>query len=432
MNQFEDMREMIRKEIQSINALEERVIFKRLMEDVFLSLYETNERMYNDLENRVQDELAYDVNKYLIKTGVIERRYFDVSHHLMAPMYESDLDKKTYMIADIINAIESKKDFTLMSVLLRCDFIQIQDIWNNDIEFEGTLETDKTKKKCNIKVKLHQNDKYLKKIGYLYKLFIKNGIPWQTINAPYLYKIADVVITELPDGIAQDDSVKRIEINFEKFNQVICHDLIPIWNIQKLTLNSVGFPVPCEDHKNFEHSISIDEYGTQHVYLAEDNLEIQSISQREERLMIISEVSVAQKWDIYMIRNSEDSKIDRYTYPIMQNGRAENFSEKFQRRWNQSIKTRAELARFIKGFGLEWYVTYQDCKIIDQFDMKVETYSMNPFIEDEVRDTRAQKKLLLQFRAGEGDSWLQRDVASFLVTEVQRIYPEYECGGIIV
>lgn len=46
MNQFEDMREMIRKEIQSINALEERVIFKRLMEDVFLSLYETNERMY--------------------------------------------------------------------------------------------------------------------------------------------------------------------------------------------------------------------------------------------------------------------------------------------------------------------------------------------------------------------------------------------------
>lgn len=257
-------------------------------------------------------------------------------------------------------------------------------------------------------------------------------VPWQTINAPYLYKIADVVITELPDGIAQDDSVKRIEINFEKFNQVICHDLIPIWNIQKLTLNSVGFPVPCEDHKNFEHSISIDEYGTQHVYLAEDNLEIQSISQREERLMIISEVSVAQKWDIYMIRNSEDSKIDRYTYPIMQNGRAENFSEKFQRRWNQSIKTRAELARFIKGFGLEWYVTYQDCKIIDQFDMKVETYSMNPFIEDEVRDTRAQKKLLLQFRAGEGDSWLQRDVASFLVTEVQRIYPEYECGGIIV
>lgn len=432
MNQLTDIKEMIRREIQSIRSLEERVAFKSLMENVFLALYEINEQMYSDLEKRVQDELAYDVNRYLIKTGVIEKQYFDVSHHLMAPMDETDLDDKMYTIADIADAIEEHKEFSLMSVLLRCDFIQIQDIWDNNIEFEGTLETDKSEKKWNIKVELHRNEKYLKKIGHLYQLFIKNGIPWQTINAPYLYKIADVVITKLPDGISWNDTIKRIEINFERFNQIICHDIIPIWNIQKLTLNSVGFPVPCEDHKNFEHSISIREYGTQHAYLAENNLEIQSISQREERLMIVSEVSEAKKWDIYIIKNSSDSKLDQFTYPIMQNGRIENFSEKFQKRWNQSIKTRAELARFIKGFGLEQYVVYQECKIMEQFDKRIETYSMNPFIEDEVRDTRAQKKLLLQFQAGEQEPWLQRDVASFLVSEVQRIYPEYECGGIIV
>lgn len=432
MNQLTDIKEMIRREIQSIRSLEERVEFKSLMENVFLALYEINEQMYSDLEKRVQDELAYDVNRYLIKTGVIEKQYFDVSHHLMAPMDETDLDDKMYTIADIADAIEEHKEFSLMSVLLRCDFIQIQDIWDNNIEFEGTLETDKSEKKWNIKVELHRNEKYLKKIGHLYQLFIKNGIPWQTINAPYLYKIADVVITKLPDGISWNDTIKRIEINFERFNQIICHDIIPIWNIQKLTLNSVGFPVPCEDHKNFEHSISIREYGTQHAYLAENNLEIQSISQREERLMIVSEVSEAKKWDIYIIKNSSDSKLDQFTYPIMQNGRIENFSEKFQKRWNQSIKTRAELARFIKGFGLEQYVVYQECKIMEQFDKRIETYSMNPFIEDEVRDTRAQKKLLLQFQAGEQEPWLQRDVASFLVSEVQRIYPEYECGGIIV
>ena len=86
MNQKEDMREMIRREIQSIRVIEERVAFKNLMEGVFLALYDTNEQMYSDLEKRVQDELAYDVNRYLIKTGVIERQYFDASHHLMSPM----------------------------------------------------------------------------------------------------------------------------------------------------------------------------------------------------------------------------------------------------------------------------------------------------------------------------------------------------------
>ena len=57
---------------------------------------------------------------------------------------------------------------------------------------------------------------------------------------------------------------------------------------------------------------------------------------------------------------------------------------------------------------------------------------MNPFIEDEIRDTRWQKKLLLYFQAGRREPWLQRDLASFLVSEVQRFYPEYECGGTLV
>ena len=54
---------------------------------------------------------------------------------------------------------------------------------------------------------------------------------------------------------------------------------------------------------------------------------------------------------------------------------------------------------------------------------------MNPFVEDEIRDTSAQKKLVLYFKPGAREAWLQRDAASFLVSEVQRLYPEYECGG---
>lgn len=432
MNQKEDMREMIRREIQSISAIEERVAFKNLMEEVFLALYDTNEQMYSDLEKRVQDELAYDVNRYLIKTGVIERQYFDTSHHLMSPMDDSDLHKSSYTLADIADAINKRHEFSLMKVMLRCDFMQIQDIWNHHIEFDGTLETDKSKHKWNIRVKLQQNKEYLKKIGHLYQLFMKNGIPWQTVNAPYLYKFADVVITELPDGLTLNEEIKKIEINFGNYNQVICHDLIPIWNIQRLVLDSIGFPVPCEDHINFEHLISIREYGAQHAYLAEDSMEIQSISQGKEKLLIISSVSEAKKWGIYVIRNSDDSRIDHYTYPIMQNERAETFSEKFHKKWNQSVKTKAELARFIKGFNLEQYVVYLDCDIIDQLTGNPETYSMNLFIEDEIRNTRSQKKLLLRFKPGEREPWLQRDIMSFLVSEVQRIYPEYECRGVIV
>lgn len=106
--------------------------------------------MYSGLEKRVQDELAYDVNRYLIRTGVIERQYFDASHHLMSPMDDADLHKSIH-----------------------------------------------------------------------------------------------VVLSELPEGI----------------------------NL-------------------------IREYGTQHAYLAEDNMEIRSISQGKEKLLIISSISKAKKWGI--------------------------------------------------------------------------------------------------------------------------------------
>ena len=46
MDRKEDIREMIQKEIQSISALEERVVFKDMIEGVFLSLYEKNEEIH--------------------------------------------------------------------------------------------------------------------------------------------------------------------------------------------------------------------------------------------------------------------------------------------------------------------------------------------------------------------------------------------------
>lgn len=69
------MKEIIQKEIQSISSLEERVIFKNLMEGVFLSLYDTNREMYEGLERRIKEELDYDKNRYYVKTGIVEREF---------------------------------------------------------------------------------------------------------------------------------------------------------------------------------------------------------------------------------------------------------------------------------------------------------------------------------------------------------------------
>ena len=53
-------------------------------------------------------------------------------------------------------------------------------------------------------------------------------------------------------------------------------------------------------------------------------------------------------------------------------------------------------------------------------------------MNDEIRSRKGRRRLVLLFEAGQAESWLQRDIASFLVSEVQELYPEYQCEGKIV
>ncbi|MDR2021996.1 MAG: hypothetical protein LBQ71_01800 [Hungatella sp.] len=429
MDQIEEMKAMIRDEIQSISNLEERIVFKSLMEGVFLELYETNVKMYRMLEERVMNDLAYDINRYLIRTGLMERTYLDKSHHLMSPICEEDLEMASYKIFDVREKLKTEGKFCLATVFLECDALKVGEILKNQEDFTGILRAGK---EYPVNIRLERSERYGKEIEHLYHLFMKNGIPWKTINAPYLFKMADICITGLPEEAGDGESVTNFGADFGKYNRFVHYDMIPIWNVRHLKLESVGFPIACSDHENFEHVISIRDYGTEHAYLVEEKAGIRSVRQSGDKLLVTGQVENAKKWDIYMIRSGGDHKIDRYTYPLMENLRKDGFAERFQRKMGQAVKTKGELERFIRGFGLEDFIEYQDCALKENGMEFLETYSMNFFIEDEIRDREGKKQLILYFKPKGKETWLLRDLASFISSEVQEHFPEYECGGKLV
>lgn len=429
MDQTEEVKAMIREEIQSISNLEERVVFKNLMEGVFLELYETNLRMYRMLEERVMNDLVYDINRYLIRTGLMERTYLDKSHHLMAPMCEEDLEQPVYEISDVREKLKENGKFRLTTVFLQCDALEIKEIFKNQESYTGML---KAGEEYQVSIKLEPSSRYLNEVEHLYHLFMKNGIPWKTINAPYLFKMADIFITNLPAEINDEAAVTNFGADFGIYNHYVHYDMIPIWNVCHLKLESVGFPVACSDHENYEHVISIRDYGTEHAYLVEEKAGIRSVRQSGEKLLVTGKVANSKKWDVYMIRSGMDRKIDRYTYPVMENLRKDGFAERYQGRTGQLVKTKGELERFIRGFGLEDYIEYQDCALKEKALVTQETYPMNFFMEDEIRDRKGKKQLTIYFKPKGKETWLLRDLASFITSEVQELYPEYECGGKLI
>lgn len=429
MERTEQMKTMIRNEIHSIENLKERVAFKEMMEGVFLTLYEANELMYKQLESRVVNELTYDINRYQIKTGLIEHQYLDQSHHLMSAICEDDLEQPQFNAGALREAIKVAGKVRLITVFVQCDSIELKSFFENQDSFTGLLYTEKS---YPVSVKTELNKRYLSQIEHLYHLFMKNGIPWKTINAPYLFKMVDVSITDVPTEISDHAAITKFGIDFGEYNPHIHYDMVPVWNIRRLKLDSVGFPVACGDYENYEHTISIREYGEEHAYLVEEKKGIRNIRQSGDKLMITGQIANAKKWDVYMIRKGADHKIDRYTYPIMENFKRDGFAERFQRRSGQPVKTRGELRRIILGFGLENYIEYQDCALVEPGTAKIETYSMNFFMRDEIREKGGKKLLILYFRPKSRDEWILRDIASFISSEVQELYPEYDCGGVLV
>lgn len=424
------MKEIIQRSINNIQNIEERVLFKELMEEVFLGLYETNEKMYQSLEHRVLDETIYEEDRYTIRTGLVQRKYFDVSHHYLTPILESDIEEPVCHMRNLKENPEGGR-ISLLKVFLECEYGTIQELAGKNERFRGVVITDQ--KSYETECHLAQNKEYTEQVYGLYKIFIKNGIPWKTVNGPYINRMYDVCIDSIQE-MKEEEAIQEIKIDFREYAPYIRYDCIPVWNVKTVLAESQGFPVPCIDHKNYEYTISLAGYGDNNSYLAADvDLPISHVRRDKEKLYITSADAKARKWKILILNGGRDKRIDQYNYPVFTNDRKDSFMERLYKKNCMPVKTKAELIRYIEGYGLQKYVAFKSyviCKRAEE--IKMDTYTMNPFLLDEIRDAEAEKRLVLSFEVKAACGFLAVDMISFLVSEIQFLYPEYDCGGSLV
>ena len=117
----------------------------------------------------------------------------------------------------------------------------------------------------------------------------------------------------------------------------------------------------------------------------------------------------------------------------MSNGVNINFSNKLAFNKSHTIKTKTELARLINSFKASKYLRFTDVALMEEVsDENEQTYEVNDFIIDEIREDNIKKSLILYFEPINKESYLNKDILSFLVSEVQFIYPEYKCEGRLI
>ncbi len=426
-----DMKSYIAQKLNEMGNAESKTRLREIFEQVFLPMYEYTETKYADLEQRIYNEIPFTGNQCAIYSNVMERAQVDGSHMFLKPMREDDLQEPTHSIGRIQEELARSGQYHISTVFFEADYLQCKQLEETKRFFHGTLSTEQGEVPATFQLSVAR--KYMDQVSQLYRLFCANHIPWTTVNCSYLLKFFDVHLVELhQEKPLPDKDVTAVQIAYEGYEKYIRPNRIPVWNVEKLHVESDDFAVPAEDKINYEYRFDLSKTGLEHGYLVDyDSSNIVATRREENSLIAVSSQEKGVEWDITRIMQRKDTITDQYCYELLSNMQTDSFAGRMASFYGTSIKTKLELMRILRSFEAGACLEF-DSLHITETPLLGETYEMNGFIRDEVREAGGQKTMLLRFRPLRQMDFLIRDAMSFLVSQVQYIYPEYRCVGVLL
>lgn len=422
-----DIENYILKRIPELENLEERDLFKAILSGATVSLYNHIKEEYDALEQRIFNEAPKALRMPDLYTCVIDTEKYDMTDLNMFPMFPEDLSKTEIDAAEMIHAVGNNKEFYLYTCMIKADYLELRKLMQTPRRFKGVIENEFGETPAEFIVK--PNTKYLKRAEELYDVAKLNFLPWRSINVAYLYKLFDVYVVSIEKWDDQLE-VRKVTTEFDEFSENILYKPLPIWNVWETTIKANSYPQPAVDRKYFEHYLYKKQFNEGHEYLLKHaDTVIRNISRRDGDVSIICDSDLPGDWDFYEFFPAPDQR--NYENNLLSNVQDESFSRNMIEYFGQRIKTRTELVRFFNSFQCREFLTFVDAKIKGK-PRKIETYSMEEFIDYEYRTGDRAQTLEFSFRPADEDFYLNRDIMSFLMTEIQHFFPEYQCVGKLV
>lgn len=423
------MRDIIIEKLNKMEDLEQRKLLKDIMSGFFINLIDYQETMNKNLEERVFGEIEDIERNYDVYMTVCSKCNVDPVDEFLFPVFTEDVREKKYDMGEIAEKINRKSEVKLATVFMKCDFEQIKKLAGSRRIFTGTMKT--SKGSWSIKIRMDQNRDYLNEIEKLYGIFQKNSIPWKTVNSCYANKFFDIILTGCDKSPDEGEEILEIVFDLEEYEPYKMADMVLLWNIQRLKLKSDGFPMPALDRVNFEHTISLKKMGLNHGYLVDGNENIiRYIMRGSEDITIVTPEERAGTWDILKVTRFPGNDGRKPDFELVSNSRKQNFINKFSHKQSSIIRTRGEIERIANSFEASRYFKLEGIEITNtKISGCTTTYDCNYFLVDDIRVGNDKKLMKLKFKPECDESFITLDLLSFIVSEIQMYFSEYELRG---
>ncbi len=423
-----DMEEYLAKRALEIPDLRERKLFKDVVEKMLLELHHYTTEEYVALESRVFGELQSVQGDYAIYIGLTDRAHYDATDPFLHPIILSDTEKCIHSVEELQESLRVNQPYPLYSVFLETDYQTIQQFSAPGHIYHGVVYTEHGQYRAKCTVQL--DSAYIKQVERLYHIFISNYLPWSTVCAAYLHKFFQVDLIAVED-IDPKETIQEIRVDFEGYSPAVRYDCFPLWNLAPVSEKTSTYPEPCIDRTNYDHRIFAHRLAQDRQYLvANTDVEITNVRRLEGDLFITCPEENPHQWMLYRV--DRPSKQSRTLYPVLSNLSRDSFAGKLSDRYRRGVKTKAEISRILAAYSYEDYVVFQGVSLEAAAGGQHQTYPMDGFILDELRTKPAGMAMTLTFSSRQPNHFLTLDIMSFLVSQVQSLFPEYICQGKLV
>jgi hypothetical protein len=421
------MKETLKKKLNNVKDLEQRKALKELVDEVLMPMAEYQEERWEELLNRVADEVQPSDEPHEIVTGLCGKDEYDPAHSYLFPILPPEKPNLSDIEAALKATGETRAPIRLFSVYINETWEKALGILTDSPVFDVTLLTAGGASVSGTCL-LVPDERYKEVLRDVYRSFIKNGLSWNTVCTAYTDRMASIELTEW-ESFPEDAVLSEIHVNFKDFADTFVTDMVPLWNIARSEMKSINFALPVEDGLTFEHRIGIDESEIAHGYIVNTNDEsVRSVRREHARLIVTTDTKKSRMWEIYKIVCPQGSQTDmRLPYPLFSNRRRRLFIDMFAER-ARNIFTYAEAMRILSSYDLP--VTALDLEATSE-ELPPHTHgTMNFDLDGGFTHINTAKTLCVFFEADGKEEYAQ-DIIRFLMSELQMHFPVYRCAGLL-
>ena len=422
-----DVDDYVRKRLMEMDNLKNRELFKEIIADMMTGFYHHVKDEYHFLENRVFREVPVAVRMPDVITGIATLDDYDVTDKHMYPMDPEDLEPREVSAEEMLASVREKKPFFLYTCFIAEDYLELKKLVAEERIFHGIIENEYGETAADFI--LRPNEKYRQQIADLYPVSRINQLPWRSVNCPYLYKLFDVYVVNI-DQWDDEQQISKVTVEFEEYAEKVRYKVVPLWNAVSVNIMANSYPQPALERGYYEHCLFKSQFRQDCQYLLRHtDWVLRGVRWLDEDLYILCDGEEPTDWEFYEFHSVPENA--RYSYPLMSNAQYDTFSLNMMEHYGQRIKTKTDLIRCLKSYPCAEPLEFVEAKIFPNGG-KQETYSMESFMEYEFRSGNWDRAMEISFRPRDAEFYMNRDIMSFLMTELQHFFPEYECMGKLV